>query len=95
MESEEELAPMSEYITEGNPFAEDDLVPEPFLWADDYKCIPIRKRYQHFENVNTQDVFNVIHQLYPKLCRGKHENNLQFEVKIEKKYLKVNFKKYK
>ncbi|CAL8131621.1 unnamed protein product [Orchesella dallaii] len=79
-ESDEEFTSLSDFVTEGHPFAEDELVPEPFLWADDYKCIPVHRKYQHFENINSRDVFNVLQTLYPNLCTGEHEKELHFEL---------------
>ncbi|ODN04705.1 hypothetical protein Ocin01_02004 [Orchesella cincta] len=79
-DSVDEFSPLSDFVTEGHPFAEEELVPEPFLWADDYKCIPVHRKYQHFENINSRDVFTVLQQLYPRLCTGEHEKELHFEL---------------
>lgn len=38
----DDLGPLDDIITDGNIFAEEELVPQPFLWADDYKCVPTK-----------------------------------------------------
>lgn len=61
----EDLTPLVDFITEGNPFGADELVPEPFLWADDYKCIPVRYSrstafasiFVHFSYLNVTAMF--------------------------------------